>query len=192
MKVLDLFSGSKSLEKICKLKKWEYTTLDNSAKLRPDILVDILEWNYRDYKGEPDIIWASPPCTEYSKFNNALPYKTPNIEKANKLVEKTLEIIEYLKPKYWVIENPQTGKLKDQPFMRGIPYKDVTYCKYGKGHRKQTRLWTNIKEFEPRPLCSRGSPCAKYKRHDKLNKMSWSSRAGIPEELVESIFKNII
>ena len=30
-----------------------------------------------------------------------------------------------------MIENPQTGLLKDQLCMWGIPYKDIDYCKYG-------------------------------------------------------------
>ena len=34
------------------------------------------------------------------------------IDEANKIVLKTLEIIDYFKPKYWFIENPQTGLLK--------------------------------------------------------------------------------
>ena len=31
----------------------------------------------------------------------------------NKIVLKTLEIIDYFNPTWWFIENPQTGKLKD-------------------------------------------------------------------------------
>jgi len=50
---------------------------------------------------------------------------------------KTLEIIEYLDPKHFVIENPQTGLLKNQYFMYGIPYKDIDYCKYGMPYRKK-------------------------------------------------------
>ena len=54
-----------------------------------------------------------------------------DIEKANSIVLKTLEIIEYLNPKHFIIENPQTGLLKKQWFMHGIPYQDIDYCKYG-------------------------------------------------------------
>ena len=41
------------------------------------------------------------------------------------------------------IENPQTGLLKKQPFIKGIPFCDVDYCQYGKPYRKRTRIWTN-------------------------------------------------
>ena len=41
------------------------------------------------------------------------------------------------------MEEPQTGLLKNQPFMQGIPYSDASYCKYGYSYRKQTRFWNN-------------------------------------------------
>jgi len=44
------------------------------------------------------------------------------------ILRKTQEIIEYLKPKIWFIENPATGKMKD--FMKDIPHHDVDYCMY--------------------------------------------------------------
>ena len=47
---------------------------------------------------------------------------------------RTLEIIDYFKPKFWFIENPDGGKLKEQPFMRDLPYHRVSYCMYGPTH----------------------------------------------------------
>ena len=52
------------------------------------------------------------------------------IIEANSIVKKTLEIIDYLKPKYWTLENPQTGLLKKQDFIKDLPYFDIDYCKY--------------------------------------------------------------
>ena len=93
-----------------------------------DINSDILEWNFKDYEvGYFDFIWASPPCTEYSIAKTT---GIRQIDEANKIVLKTIEIIEYLQPKYFVIENPQTGLLKKQPFMNEFKYNDVDYCKY--------------------------------------------------------------
>ena len=68
---------------------------------------------------------------------------------------KTLDVLEYYEPKYWIIENPQTGLLKDQLCMYGLPFKDVDYCRYGVPYRKRTRLWNNIFSWNPRPLCKR-------------------------------------
>ena len=91
-----------------------------------------------------------PPCTEYSMAKTVGVRK---IAEANKVVERTLEIIAYLRPTYYVIENPQTGYLKVQTFMQELPYKDVDYCKYGMPYRKRTRLWNNVASWIPRPLC---------------------------------------
>jgi hypothetical protein len=87
---------------------------------------------------------------------------------ADSLVLKTLEIIEYFKPRLYWIENPQTGLLKTRPFMQGMPYFDIDYCQYGGvGYKKRTRLWTNA-PFQPRPLCDkRTCPFVENGRHLK-------------------------
>ena len=65
----------------------------------------------------------------------------------DKLVLKTLEIIDYFNPEYWFIENPATSKMKDRPFMKDKPFYLVDYCMYSDwGYRKRTRIWTNKKE----------------------------------------------
>jgi len=42
--------------------------------------------------------------------------------------------------------------------MRGIPWQDVTYCRYGEKYKKQTRLWGRF-PFQLRPICRRRDPC---------------------------------
>ena len=68
-----------------------------------------------------------------------------DLEGADALVKKTLEIIEYFKPKIWFMENPQTGLLKTRSFMKDLPFTDLDYCRYSDfGYRKRTRIWNNI------------------------------------------------
>jgi site-specific DNA-cytosine methylase len=75
-----------------------------------------MDWDYKQIpSGHFDFIWASPPCTEYSVAKTVGERK---IEEANQIVLKTLEIIDYFKPRVWFIEKPQTGLLKKQPFMK--------------------------------------------------------------------------
>ena len=54
-----------------------------------------------------------------------------------------------------MMENPQTGLLKNQPFMADLPYNDLDYCKYEMPYRKRTRIWNNIQNWTPRPLCKK-------------------------------------
>ena len=144
MKLLELFSGTGSVRKAVGHKYEEVISLDILESFNPTICTDIMQWDYKQYPvGYFDCIWASPPCTEYSAILYSRPERQRNLEMANNIVKRTIEIIDYYKPVKWFIENPQTGLLKEQDFMLGIPFIDVDYCKYGFTYRKRTRLWTN-------------------------------------------------
>ena len=64
------------------------------------------------------------------------------LDYADSLVLKGLEIIEYLQPNMWFLENPKTGLLPKRPYMKGLAYVDVDYCCFSDwGYRKPTRIW---------------------------------------------------
>ena len=147
--LLELFSGTHSVGKVAETMGYEVVSVDKDMKAT--FKCDIMDWDYEQYPNKYfDVIWASPPCTEYSR---ALTTRERDIEGANVIVQKTLDILTYFEPKYWLIENPQTGLLKNQVIMWGLPYTDIDYCKYGMQYRKRTRIWNNVVGWVPKPLC---------------------------------------
>jgi site-specific DNA-cytosine methylase len=192
MKVLELFSGTKSIGKCCEALGWDTVSVD--LLLPADHQIDIMDFDYKQYsKDEFDIIWASPPCTEYSAMNYCRPEKTPDIEGANKLVLKTLEIINYFDCYWWFIENPQTGTLKNQPFMKNLKFYDVDYCMYNHPVKKRTRIWTNKKNFDNK-LCDKSCGLIVNNKHPEFRYLNIKGvkrqflRYKIPEDLIFSLF----
>ena len=127
MRLLELFSGTQSVGKVAREMGYEVVCLDRD--MDADIKCDIMDWDYKVYEpGSFDVIWASPPCTEYSRAKTV---GVRNIGMANAIVQRTIDIIEYSRPTFHIIENPQTGLLKNQPLVDGMIFDDVYYCKYG-------------------------------------------------------------
>jgi len=171
MKVLELFSGTGSVGKCCEQLGWDVVSVD--LLLPADHQVDIMNFDYKQYeKDEFDIVWASPPCTDYSnlqscwlgrKKKDGITYTKEIMEKnmddADKLVLKAFEIIDYFKPHYWFLENPATGRLKDREIMKDKPFYDVSYCMYSDwGYEKLTRVWTNKKDWN-NLICDKTGKC---------------------------------
>ena len=134
---LELFSGTGSFGKVA--KELGYNVLSLDLLLKADIQIDIMDWDYKKYdKNSFDIIWASPPCTEYSRLQDCWinrmrkgklytkEQQESDMTEADKIVKKTLDIIDYFKPLHYYIENPQ-GRLKDREIMKNIPYYTLDY-----------------------------------------------------------------
>jgi hypothetical protein len=191
MRVLELFSGTGSVGKICKEKNWEVVSLDLK---NADININILDWDYTQYPiGYFDIIWASPPCDTFSclrktwigrklKCHNGEICSPELIQKdidniGLPVLRQTEKIIDYLKPKYYFIENPQTGDMKkyiDKPFY------DVDYCKYSNwGYKKRTRIWTNLEGFKNK-LCK--NDCVNLMEGTKIHKVNFGGNKMIEYE----------
>ena len=172
MKLLELFSGTKSVGKVAEQLGYEVISLDLKDA---DINCNILDWDYTTYEpGYFDVIWASPPCDTFSflRLSNIgrhgftkqkIQDDIDNI--GLPILRKTETIIDYFKPKYYFIENPQTGRMKE---FIDKPYYDVDYCKYADwGYRKRTRVWTNLQGFTPK-LCKKDCNSMDGTKH-KLN-----------------------
>ena len=140
--VLDLFSGTGSVGDYFRQRGFHVISLDCEKRFNPDICVDILHWDYMNSgfpRGRFFVVCAGVPCTEYSIAKTTAPR---DLESADLLVAKTLEIIRWFSPPFWWIENPRMGLLKDRDVMKGIPFVDVDYCQFSDwGYQKPTRIW---------------------------------------------------
>ena len=208
VRVLDGFTGTGSIRKVCEQLGWECISVDIDKQFNPTHLCDMLEFDYKQYpKDYFDICTFSPPCTNYSilkrcwfgkKLKDGTIYTREqnaiDKDEADKLVLKSLEIIDYFKPSLWWIENPQTGDLKNRDIMKGIPYYDADYCMYCLwGYKKRTRFWTNKKDWN-NLLCNGHCPNMVENQHKTDVSKDFGSgsnrldRYRIPEDLIFSLF----
>jgi hypothetical protein len=206
MRVLDLFSGTGSVAKVAEELGYEVISVDISDKLHiPTHKSDIVTWDYKMYPPEHfNIIWASPPCRTFSICRNS--HRSKDVINADIItiglppLRKSQEIIEYFKPDYWYIENPQTGRMKD--FIENELFADVDYCQYANwGYRKRTRIWTNNGAFEGR-LCNKN--CYRFENNKHPldigtgNKMTngdlrcngLADKYRIPPNLIKELFES--
>ena len=89
----------------------------------------------------PEIVYgviANPVCTEFSFAKWANNKGDGDVEKGMFLVNHCLRIIEQCNPKFWVIENPATGRLKE---FLGAPRLVYQPYEYGSPWTKNTALW---------------------------------------------------
>jgi len=202
MRLLELFSGTHSIGKVATRKGYEVYSLDRDLGGSHDgyasnhhIQTDVINWDYTQYPRDFfQVITASPVCLYWSKLRytwvgRISPAINPDrsivkkedihrdIELLGKpMVDQVIKIIEYFKPKYWWIENPKSGAMKDYIASKYPQYNkfyDADYCKYSDwGYKKSTRFWTNIDNFKAK-TCNRNCDNMLYvdgkktKRHKK-------------------------
>ena len=164
MKVFEMFCGTCSFSNLFE----DAITTDNKEMFNPDILGDVLTLDFSDIKC--DVLWASPPCTFFSVASIGKHWHPDHRPKSDDaliglaILDKTIETIAKLKPKYWFVENPR-GKMRkviDDIFERhgikGYKRETVTYCQYGDTRMKPTDIWHNT-NWQPKPMGKNGDPC---------------------------------
>jgi hypothetical protein len=204
MKVLELFSGSRSIGIAAEEQGHQVFSVDVVQWGDIDLVQDIEFMTPDQVPFIPDMIWASPPCTTYSiaaighHRDNGRP-KTDFAYKSDRLVLNTLKIINYFDCKFY-IENPR-GYLRKMDFMQGIPRATVWYCKYGDTRAKPTDIWSNNianpmfnpNGWKPRPMCFNGNKKCHHEEAPRGSKTGTQGlknnheRSKIPYELCKEI-----
>ena len=146
-KALFRCSGTGSVGEPFREAGWEVTDVDWCPRFNPEIVTDITMWDYTSVfkPGYFDVIWASPDCTQYSRARTTGGPR--NYEEADRLAQACRDIIEYLQPYCWFIENPDSGDLKRRPCIEGLPYVRVDYYMYERPYRKGTGVWANYTDW---------------------------------------------
>ena len=200
--LLDLFCGTKSISKVFERNGWRCSTLDINPKMKPTICVDILDVTAETIivYGWPDVIWASPLCTHYSRARTTA--KTPrDLEGSDALIRKVLDLAEFFECPLF-LENPYSGLLKTRDVISHIYYRVVDYCQYSPSdwarYRKRTAIWSNTGWIPERKLCNPKTCrfCSDGRKHDEQaqrgfgkqsSKQSLNQLYSIPPALAEEI-----
>ena len=196
MRILELFKGGGSVTNFFKdNENIEVISLDILEKYKPSIVCDIMEFDYKQYEpGYFHIIWASPECKIFSSLQYSwIGRKWKDRDELNderlkhsRFINKTIEIIEYLKPQYYFIENPCYSAIWN--YIENKKYLDdfiiVDYCYFGFDYKKPTKILTN------RKLENKRCKCEIHKRLFK-DTSDLIERYSIPQPLLEYLFNEI-
>ena len=171
MLIFDLFSGTGSSTQAFKDAGHTVITFELDDFFEATEHVDVFNLNAKDLinkYGQPDFVWASPPCTAFSVASmghhwgggvRAYEPKTEAAKTSQELVAHTRKLIADLNPTQgWLIENPR-GMLRKLPVVQGLPRTTVSYCTYGDSRMKPTDLWGIVPNWTPRIMCKNGMPC---------------------------------
>lgn len=143
--MLDLFCGLGGAAAAMRERGWTVVGVDCQPELDPDVLADVGTYYY---DGPPvDLIWASPPCNEFSKWDKRCWY--PDCpEPSMDLVQAALRIVEEARPRWWLLENvrgarswflPKLGPVvlqRPPTYLWGCPPPGLLLPSVGAGHKE--------------------------------------------------------
>ena len=155
----DLCSGLGGASEAFLANGWEVIRIENNNELGhvPNTIICSVEEFYESLETvcfemeKPDLIWASPPCLEFSNAYNApksvAKRENVDFEPDMKLFHLCEKIIHQVNPEYWVIENVMGA----QEYFNGIlgePTQIIeSFCLWGEFPR--IAMPVNYKHLKP-------------------------------------------
>jgi C-5 cytosine-specific DNA methylase len=104
LRMLDLCAGMGGASKAMRARSWEVVAIDVDSRARPDVAADVRALPLR--AAHWDLIWVSPPCTDFSRFGMGLPAVVARrVEPDLSIALHVRQLIEELKPTWWIVEN---------------------------------------------------------------------------------------
>lgn len=101
--MLDLCSGFGGASKSEEEHGWRVIRVDSEPRVRPTVIADIRALPMRPFP--VDLLWVSPTCTYYSRYDQRDSLFPGEPEPDHTLYETARAIISEWGPRYWVIEN---------------------------------------------------------------------------------------
>ena len=207
MKVAEFFAGSRSVGKVAESLGMKVFSIDWKPFDKINLVCDVEKMKVSDVPFIPDVVWGSPDCTTYSiascsthRINSVEP-KSEYAKKCDNVNQHFISLInEWLSINpnmVFFIENPR-GMLRKMPFMKDFKRHTIWYCQYGDDRAKPTDIWTNSKNWNPRPMCKNGNPNCDHQRAPRGSKTGTQGRKGsydrsiIPQELCLEILKSTL
>ena len=98
--LLELFCGTKSIGKVFDQNGWDVISVDFNERFEPTICKNVLDLTPQDimdklptHAKQINVIWASPPCTQYSKLKTQ--GKPRDLDGSDKIVQKVFDLVKY-------------------------------------------------------------------------------------------------
>lgn len=163
MRAIDLYAGIggwglglklAGVELVASYEWWKPAIATHNGNLGGDLEpVNIRELRLEDLPSDIELVVGSPPCTEFSYANRG---GSGNIAEGMKDLVKFFEIVEYLKPRFWAMENvPRVAavlrdgfKVPGHPLYRfrklNAEVEVVDFSDYGVPQARKRCIATNI------------------------------------------------
>lgn len=156
--MLDLCAGLGGASQAMKPPRWRVITVDNDPRFDPTICIDVRTWHYNG--PTPDLIWASPPCTEFARLSMPWSQKYQTTMPDLSIMLACKRLIHEIHPRWWILENVRGARPFFEPYLGNVKAIYSAFYLWGSwpplGPIPQQRLWTAKERYGSKNDADRG------------------------------------